>query len=225
MNLAREGDWRMLCGKVKLKSKIPVKMSKHKACLHILPPMELQKNAWSALWGARHHFEKARELVRSPGVATRWQEERSLDTPTRSRLQDELNRFHWQLRAFFWELVATFDTVLHWVNQKLGLSIHERDVRWEKVKDEAKKQNKRSKELGALKTAYDSEWFFEVGQYRNFAHRAFLFVQGEYDTENKLILLWFLPARVGQRNNYDALARMSDYLDQMRKVLETIFPQ
>lgn len=198
-------------------------MREPKPRLRILPPMELRNNAGSALYGARYHFEMAQQLVQSRGMQTQWQEDRTLDELTRAKRQHEMNRFHWHLRAFFWELVATFDTVLHWVNQTLGLGIKEHKVEWNEIEAEAKKQTKWSAQLDTLKRVYECEWYFEVRQYRNFAHRAFLFVQGEYDADNKLKVLWLLPAREGQRENYDALEQLSSYLDEMRNLLQKFF--
>jgi hypothetical protein len=71
---------------------------------------------------------------------------------------------------------------------------------------------------------WDSEWYFEVRGYRNFAHRAFLFVQFEYDEKNgknKLRHVWLEPAREGQ-SQVDALEQSWAYLDRMYNALQRI---
>jgi hypothetical protein len=199
------------------------KMPEHKRRLRILPPIELRSNAGSALLGARYHLEEAGRLAQTRGVETLWQQESGLDSETRRQLQHDVNRFHWHVRAFFWELVATYDTLLHWANQMLDLGISEHKVSRDEVMAQAEKQGKYSPELQELTKVYESEWYFEVRQYRNFAHRAFLFIQGEYDANNKLVLQWLLPAREGQRENYQALLQLDDYLAQMGNLVQRIF--
>src|SRR5262245_46956187 len=74
-------------------------MCTHNSTLTILPPVDLASDAPAALQGAHYHLQQLRRFI-SDGLP-----------------QTAVNPFHFHLRAFFWELVATFDSMLQWVNQ------------------------------------------------------------------------------------------------------------
>jgi hypothetical protein len=110
------------------------------------------------------------------------------------------------------------------VNKTFQLGIDEKDVNWDTVCNLAKNKHKWSEIFDMLKAVWDSEWYFEVRGYRNFAHRAFLFVQFEYDEKNgknKLRHVWLEPAREGQ-SQVDALEQSWAYLDRMYNALQRI---
>jgi len=186
----------------------------------IWPCIGLQDNALSALAGAQYHLDKVKELVASRAVQTLWQKDKSLDEQARRGLQRELNQFHWHLRAFLWELVAARDTALQWVNQAYGLGIEEAKVTWPVVKSEAQKQCKWCEQLDKLEKGVESDQYFEIREYRNFAHRAFLLVYADYDENNNLSCLCLVPVREGQQQNFDLIAHLTNYLEAIRTLFD-----
>lgn len=200
----------------------------------IVPAMDLDDFAHSAFIGAKYHLEKIKEYINRPSIQTMWNQDNSLDEATKKTYASEVNQFHWHVRAFFWELIATYDTILQWANQRYELGLPEGDVKWAEITrrlDEAKKDQLEWKHKYALlEDAWNSDWFFEVRQYRNFAHRAFMFIQAEYDNyygkdKPKLKKICLPPARVGQREYVDLATHISEYLDKMSVLGKKIFEQ
>jgi len=194
--------------------------------------MELDELAHAAFMGANYHLEKIKKLINSPGMQTIL--DKNIDEPTKKKLQNDVYLFHWHLRAFFWEMVATFDTILHWVNQKYKLGLKEGEVKWVNIHNMVNKFNINQSEwknkYTLLENAWNSEWYYEVRKYRNFAHRAFLFVQGEYfeevnydNSKFKQNTTWLLPVRKDQENCFDIIEQLSHYLEEMRQLGENIF--
>ncbi len=65
-------------------------------------------------------------------------------------------------------MVATFDTMLQCVNQKYEPGLSAEEVKWKNIPRRAgKNQPEWYKKYALLKSAYESEWFFEVRAYRN----------------------------------------------------------
>lgn len=87
------------------------------------------------------------------------------------------NKFYHNLRAFFWELTASFDTLLQEINRRFSLGIDESDVRWDTVSKALSGQRKYKRFLSRLSEGYGSPWFTEVREYRNFAHRGTVAVE------------------------------------------------
>jgi hypothetical protein len=181
-------------------------VSAHRGTLTILPPVDLASHARAALQGAQYHLQQLGLLI-DEGLPV-----------TASK------RFHFHLRAFFWELVATFDSMLQWVNQARRLGLKERDVCWQSVREAADQADLQSSELEALRVAFDSEWFFEARQYRNFSHRAFQFVQVEREPDGSLTLIWLLPSRDGQPPCYSLRDQLAEYALRMEKLVMTVLP-
>jgi putative hemolysin len=88
------------------------------------------------LEGARYHQNQLLQALGRAGMSTLWNVA-SVDEATRSRLQRDVNEFHWHLRAFFWELVAEFDMLLVVVNHSEALGIAEEKVSWDEVARQA----------------------------------------------------------------------------------------
>lgn len=176
--------------------------------LDIVPAMNLEEDAQGALHAARYHLEKIRYLVKQPGIQTMWKEDKDLDQMTRRRLQRQVNIFHFHVRAFFWELVATMDIMVERAKRKSGRG------KWKKV-------------FPVLETARNSEWFYEVDRYRNFLHRAFHFIQMEFGKERtedryKLKRVFMTPARVGQKQYVYIEDQLSNYWEKMRNLQEAV---
>jgi hypothetical protein len=103
------------------------------------------------------------------------------------------NELHWHLRAFFWELVAVLDTL----KAIPSLNAGKRRV---------------------IVDAKASDWYAEVDEWRNFAHRAFLFVQGEFGIGGTLTLL-FLPALTQGGSQHQIPERLDYYWKRMEEVI------
>jgi hypothetical protein len=194
--------------------------------------MSLDVLAHTAFIGAKYHLDKIIELSANPCIQTNWQYENNLDDRKKEKLQADLNQFFWHIRGFFWELVASFDTILQWVNQKYELGEKEDKVRWDNINT----GNCKSKELQAewekkheiLEDAWQSEWYYEVNKYRNFSHRAFLYVQTEFDyhygkSGPTLEKIWLLPAREGQPEYADLITQLSNYMVKMNNLGRQLF--
>ena len=185
---------------------------------------ELDKYASLAFGGARFHLKKIKERVNSPAVQTIWSNDKNLDETARRKLQADINIFHWHLRAYFWELIAAFDTMLQWANQRYKFGLSEVEVRWKKIPKQARKyQAEWDQKYALLEETWNSSWFYEVRMYRNFAHRAFQFVQSDIGDELNIICL--LPMRVGQQQCQDLREQLSYYLKQMGQLGKKIFNQ
>jgi len=197
----------------------------------IVPAMELDKFSFSAIAGARYHLEKIAENLNSAGMQRYWGDDLEIDDLTRRKLQANINVFHWHLRAFFWELVASFDTMLQWANQRFDLGLQEDKVKWEKIPRTAgKDQAEWDKKYAILESVWESSWYFEVRMYRNFAHRAFLFVQSEFEEQktshkssHQLKMTWLLPVREGQQEYRIIMEQLQYYLERMRHLWEVLF--
>lgn len=176
---------------------------RHKAALKVVPAQDVRGMMCMGLEGARYHFYQIQAALKSPGVATGWTAKSVIDEQERVQLQRDINRFHWHLRAFFWELVAEMD-LLRVVVKKSPMS-------------------DRTKLMEDLRRAYDAAWFAEVRTYRNFAHQSLLFVQCSYKgpPPGELEFAYLLPAIEGQSPTYDLLAQLSGYLEKMERLLKT----
>ena len=200
-----------------------VKFEQHKL-LRIVPAMDLRAAVFSSIWGARHHYERIKQLSEKPSMQILRKNE-DADDATKRRARQEVNQFHWHMRALFWEVVAAFDITLQWANKKYRLGIDEREVHWDSICKKAKDSHKWCKEFEVLKQVWESEWYFEVRGYRNFAHRAFLFVTNEYNEENgtrRLTHIWLEPSRKGQGECVEAMSQIWEYLDRMYKSLTDV---
>lgn len=197
--------------------------------LRIVPVMPLDELAHSAFIGAAYHLARIKELIASPCIQTMWKEDTDLDDTTKREYQTGINQFHWHMRAFFWELVASFDTMLQWANQKYGLGVDEHKVEWEKIHGKASKdQIEWNAKDALLESIWNSEWYYEIRMYRNFSHRGFLFIQSEYDghygkSKPTLKLICLIAAREGQQEYVDLLQQLFQYLDHMRQLGEKVF--
>ena len=196
----------------------------------IFPAMDLADHTYFAFNGAAYHLNRVKELLNSAGMQTLWTEDTTLDERTRAERQGEVNLFHQHLRAFLWELVATFDTMLQWANQRYELGVPEKDVKWSKIqkkaKDAKKDQADWEKKYLLLESAWDSDWYFEVRGYRNFAHRAFLNVQAAIVKESdrdRLEIAHLFPIREGQREFVLLQEQLSIYSENMRQLGAAVF--
>lgn len=188
--------------------------------------MKLDSFVQSAYQAAKYHLEKIKEIVNSPSMQEFWHEDKGVDGSIRKLHQENIDKFHWHLRAYFWELVAAFETMLQWANQRYELGLEEKEVVWKNMPKKAgKDQSEWDNKHKVFESVWESPWFFEVRMYRNFAHRAFLFVQGEFDeseSENapapKLSTLWLLHVREGQPN-IGLVEQLESYIEKMRQLV------
>jgi hypothetical protein len=206
--------------------------STHQSSLQIYPVHDLEQSAVTAFRGAHYHLDALKSFLTKPGLQNLWNNDPKLSSDERNRLQEQVNAFHWHMRAFFWELVGAFDAMLLWSNGRFGLGLNERDGRWSTVTSATPTNDPHlwAQKKVILQAAWESDWFFEIREYRNFAHRSFLILQVEYaPSENDksaphhLRLIHLLPARVGQAFYQDLTEHLSNYHREMGKVGESIF--
>lgn len=92
-----------------------------------------------------------------------------------ARLKHDAMRFQWHLAAFFFELIAAFDSFLVEVNFRYRLMISLGDIRWNYVINEIGTQHKKDEFIVWLQQQYEAGWFREVRDYRNhITHRGLL---------------------------------------------------
>jgi hypothetical protein len=102
--------------------------------------------------------------------------------------------FHWDLRAFFWELVAVRDS----------------------VRREARAN---TQVLAALTSLEGAPWFEEVNEYRNFAHQSFHIVEVAIQSATGRALAFQM-----QRRPSDGFTHLTNYWNEMDKFLKTACP-
>jgi hypothetical protein len=140
-----------------------------------LPNVNHEEMVKAALRSVDYHLEVVAHLNGQQGMSTIWEDDPTVENDRRLQLQTEINRFHAHLRAFFWELVATFDAMKVWIVKTYG---------------------RKSEQMAELEKAGEADWYGAVSAYRNFAHRCFLVEQGEYGVESrKLIFRSLIQAR------------------------------
>ncbi len=213
-------------------------MDKHKPHkrLSIVPAMDLADNALCAFRGAEYHLFKMQENLDNP-ILNRflaWRCGEQVDDKTAEKLKNYGLKYDWHLRGFFWELVAAFETILQWANQRYQLGLIEKQVHWENGIEKKKVvgiyQSEWDNKYQLLKIAWDSEWYFEVRMYRNFPHRTFHFIQHDVTPiENtnpvkyKINITSIPPARDRQQECIELMDQLQGYLEEMRKLGENIF--
>lgn len=109
-----------------------------------------------------------------------------------------VNELHWHMRAFFWELVSAVEMTTHAIEEA-------------------------GEPLADFEDALDESWWSEIDEWRNFAHRAFLFIQGEYREDGSLIYIW-LPQIGPDSAQHEALDRLAYYIEKVRQLLVSFLP-
>lgn len=197
----------------------------HKKLYKTFPSQPFDIAVRGALIGSSYHFERLKEYMNRPGMQEAWDLVGEIDPQRRKLLQDDINMFNWHLRSFFWELIATFDTLLQWANKKFELGVNEKDVCWKNIKQNSNDNQtddwKRIYQL--LKNAWDSDWLFEVNGYRNFAHRNFLNNVSAH-AEKKMIHFSLLPVREGQNEFRPINEQLNNYGLKMTELVNLILP-
>lgn len=138
----------------------------------LIDDQDLAESTRYALSAATYHFDGMRFFM-----------DRLRDMPYEGgKLSDEaqmdFNKLYHNLRGFFWELCASFDTLLQEINRRFELGIQERDVDWSTASEALSQRPEHKKFLRKLSKGYNSRWFTEVREYRNFAHRGTIMVEG-----------------------------------------------
>ena len=202
--------------------------------LTLVPAMKLEDSVFAALAGAAYHLGRVNTYLTD---LTSIKDVLLQGTQRPGSQQEEqrlTNLIHWHLRAFLWEMVATFDTLLQWANQRYDLGYEPHQVRWDNI-ERPKKRNDSDdwrETLRKLKTTNYSSWYTQVCHYRNYAHWSFHFVQMEYSaewTENKehnqanrrITRVWLTPALEGQLES-DIRQQLPGYYQEMKKVVGEI---
>lgn len=176
--------------------------------------------AHSALTGATYHLDQINQLLKTATEAIKdWT---GNEHPPFMN-QDQINQIHWHLRSFFWELVGVFDLMLQWANESFQLGLDEHRVTWSTLPEQSGiNQDVWTRLRSVLSDAWESEWYFEVRTYRNFAHRSFLHLTAIVPKRGNPELM-LEHAREGQVYYEDVRKHLPKYLDAMRRLGEEVF--
>lgn len=203
--------------------------------LKIFPSTDLKLEAHVAWEGAKYHMEILNNLSKKPYfLLNKWREDTHINESQKQYCRAKSNSIHWHLRSFFWEMFSCFEIILHYSNLRYDLKIPEERLRWDTISKPSIKANIDQHEWDIkyllLKDIWDSPWFFEVRQYRHFAHRAYPYVKIAYkDIENdgkidyEIALINLLPCREGQQQSIDLANQLADYLNGMLTLLKKFF--
>ena len=187
----------------------------------IFPAMDLVDHAGLAFGNAHEHLGRIIDLLKTTGMQTLWEEDRTLDGRSKAERRAEVNAFHRHLRSFLWELVASFDTILQWASQEYQLGVDEHLVTFTALPTTAgRNQQEWDKKRALLEQAWNSAWYFEVRAYRNFAHRAFANVLAVIVREpagDRAIHVDLLPVRKGQPEHVPIQDHLTSYLEKMQQ--------
>jgi hypothetical protein len=166
-----------------------------------LPAVDLREMAKAALWNVDYHLGAVQHFNEQPGMTTNWQIDVALDATRKGQLQTDINRFHAHLRSFFWEMIAAFEAMKVWIIETRG---------------------RNSAHMKALEKSTTADWFVEVSNYRNFAHRSFLVSQSLFqESTQKMIHRSLLAARRG--GGQPAIPEsLVEYRNHMNNVFGTI---
>jgi hypothetical protein len=136
--------------------------------------VNLEQMVTVALWNVDYHLRAVHHFNGRPGMSTIWKDDPTVEDARKPDLQADINRFHAHLRSFFWELVATFDAMKVWIVETYG---------------------RNSEQMAELEKTGKTDWYVAVSAYRNFAHRSFLFSQGVFGENRKLIVRSLIQSR------------------------------
>jgi hypothetical protein len=167
----------------------------------LLPNVNLEEMVKVALWNVDYHLAAVKYFNERPGMSTVWEDDPTVEPARKPDLQGEVNSFHAHLRAFFWELVAAFDTMKTWVIETRGRT---------------------SGHLSEVEQSGKANWYVEVSSYRNFAHRCSLLSVGEHELKSgKLVARSLISARRFGRQPAvpDGLV---EYRDEMHKLFDRV---
>lgn len=169
--------------------------------------------------GIRYHFDRMRSVPVEG------------EEPPR-RIQQDFNKLHHNLRAFFWELCSAFDTLLQEINRRLALGIPVAEVYWHKVSLELSERGEYKKFLKKLEKEFNSPWFVEVREYRNFAHRGTLLVTAfgvDYefrpDEGVHLVGLMLTPSSHAGRGHGEMITLCESHCTKMKALVEKAFQE
>lgn len=122
----------------------------------------------------------------------------------------------WRTRAFFWELVGAFDMFLQWANDHFELGLPEHNVMWANMPTKSPRDQAGWDRMRVLlEEGYNSEWYFEIRTYRNFAHRSLLPLTSLVPKLPGETMVFLPHARVGQTHYDDIRVQMEEYINRM----------
>jgi hypothetical protein len=184
--------------------------------------------------GAVYHFQTIDGLLKDP-LMNHTSDSVSIDEDTRRRVIGCWQEVHWHTRAFFWELIAMFDTSLRWANTRYQLGTDY--FRW---RDDRHRKGLYYIEKGAAWTLkkeiinrmWQSEWFQEIRKFRNHSHEGFFSYLAEYQCVPehgqfkpvKFSRTTLLPVKgTSQLEKLDLIGRLDDYLTKIEAEANRIF--
>lgn len=126
----------------------------------LIDTLDLIKATRFSVSASKYHFHKmkgAEDEMRNYG-------------PAAPELQKLNSTFYFHFRGFFWEMWASWDSLLQAVNRQLDLGIPPRDVELKRVLSELRVGSDCGALVEVLTKARGSNWFRQVREYRHFAH-------------------------------------------------------
>ncbi len=198
---------------------------------HVVDEQNLEATTRHALAAAVYHWREMRKFVDRMKEDDAWGE-----AGITTKGQGHYNRFSYSLRAFFWELTSAFDTLLQHINRKYELGLDQRDVLWDTVSKELSQRKEHKKLLRRLAKGYNSTWFTEVREYRNFAHRGTVFTEiywfrpdpvdpADRDTATSAVGILLLAIGGGGRGSGEPIAMCKDYGSKVQTFIHEVLDQ
>lgn len=124
---------------------------------------------------------------------------------------------HLRVRAFFWEMVATWELFHNWANEHFKFGLGGRKLNPANVQKRLASDPRCTAVYDVLRSTYESSWLWEVLQYRNYAHRSYLDMQGlEYQTSGSF-QTFLIPCRDGQ-SYVPLVEHLASYVEAIAEV-------
>jgi hypothetical protein len=201
-----------------------------------------QSYANAAFRGADFHLNTIESILKHPVMQPSADSTDSIDQAISEQARRAQDALVWHTRGFFWELIAVFDTVLRWANERYGLGANSYyDFKWKGDKKkpglcDATPQHDPSewatkKEI--IEGIWAEQWFKDVREFRNYAHEGFVSPILEYQCEAlgegkfrpvkfSRISLQNIP-KVTPQYALDLPAQLTDYLTRMGAKARKLF--
>ncbi|WP_343727816.1 hypothetical protein [Burkholderia seminalis] len=103
-----------------------------------------------------------------------------------------------RLRSFFWELYGVWDLLHAWANIHYKLGLTGSEISPGKVQKKMKDNPQCAQAYAIVDEAVNSEWFFEVRTYRNYAHRSYMRAESIVALDDNSASTFLVRAREGQ---------------------------
>ena len=192
---------------------------------------DIAQSTTYSLGAARYHWGGMRRYLERMNEDGAW----GKDGPAKNG-QIAFNNFYHHLRAFFWELTSAFDTLLQFINRKYELGLDQRAVRWDTISKALSERSEHKKLLRDLTSGYNSAWYTDVREYRNFAHRGTVVAEvfwyppdpvdpADRDTATSAIGISLLAIGGSGRGSGEPIAMCKDYGSKVQSFIYEVLAQ